>query len=1575
MKMKILLILLLSVSVKLFAVASDGTKNFLGWSGDGTNTLTTTDFKLTGYDASGNFNMLLGGSIAYGGNGLTGTCVYKLSVDGTNTGSFQLSGISANEFDSDADYTNVYLVGNTIASTTVQSENTITGTGVGVAKESYTTATLGLANFSGVDLESIELRFDIEAGATHLCGNIDFNSFTIVNAKAPVTTKPEPTNYPTSFVATANSTSQITTAWTDSVTGSQAPDGYLVMCSTSTFNVPVDGTAQSDDTDCSDGSGVQNIAHGVGTVAWTGLSAGTQYYYAIVPYTNSGVDINYKTDGVVPTANATTLSPNNVPNTTLPATPTVKEDDINALLAGISIADGDTDGQTVTLSVTNGTVSLNSITGLSITTGDGIDDSSMIFNGTLANVNSALNNLKFSPTADFDGTATIQVQTNDGNGGTDDDTLNITVNNAPEVSSITRVGSSPTNATSVDFTVTFSESVSNVDTADFELTTTGTASGTIASVSGASGTTITVTVNSISGDGTLKLNLKDDDTITNTNNVALGGTGITSSGNGSYTSGESYTIDTVAPTVTDVNIAISGASGTSGAYIVGDTVTATWNNTAGGDNNGDISTVTFDFSAFGGGSTVSASNSGDTWTATYTIVAGTIDASNLNVSVTATDTSSNSAITADTTNATVDSIAPTLSTLSPADDVTNAFASANLVMTMSENIAKGTGNIVIKKSIGDIEIESVPVGDSRVSISGSVVTINLTSTLELNVGYYVIVPSTALVDIAGNAYAGFSTSTDWNFTTVDNQAPLIDTNFINLSLNEDNGTSSYDINISDGEFNDLNLTVESNNTAILRVTQNWTNLLAKNDYNDTTLRFDLTTQANANGKVKITITVDDGDKNSTKTFDINVTAVNDAPVINTIFNDLSIAENNGTTLYDINISDIELSDLNLTIESNNTSILTVTPNWSGELNSSNWIKDFNLTTVENANGKVKITIRTTDGDVNVTKTFDVIVTAVDYAPVLEAITDINKNEDDSSFTVELNATDSDGDAISYSVSSSDETIVTVSEDNGILTIVPITNANGIATIEVNATANDKSDIVSFDINITAVNDTPSIDTNFANISLDEDNGTSSYDINISDIERSDLNLTVESNNTAILMVTPSWSELISEANYQTNNFNLTTVAHANGKVKITITVNDGELSSTKTFDVTVRAVNDAPTINTLFNDMSIVENNGSSSYDINISDIELSDLTLTIESNDTSILTVTPNWSGALDSSNWINSFNLTTVANANGVVRITITVDDGELNTKKTFDVNVTAIDYAPILDAIADINKIEDDSSFDVTLNASDSDGDTISYEATSSNALIATVIENSGVLTITPLANQYGVVTIEVVASANNKSDTKSFKVNIASVNDAPTITINENITIDENQEQILSFSYTDVDGDNIAVTTTKEPQNGTVTRTDSTITYTPYGDFSGSDHFILSFDDGNGGTVDKTIVVVVNPINSEVNITVASITKLFSNLKDTNVTVDKESGETTIIADSNVTTEIGFVYRAIVVIDKSGKTNTKIVRVNLATQEETLIDFTLQNGIWYKEGNNIKISIKNGMLQIKITTKINTPLIIN
>jgi photosystem II stability/assembly factor-like uncharacterized protein len=113
----------------------------------------------------------------------------------------------------------------------------------------------------------------------------------------------------------------------------------------------------------------------------------------------------------------------------------------------------------------------------------------------------------------------------------------------PFVNSIVHADSDPTDAATVRFTVTFSESVTGVNKGDFVLTTTGLASASILSVSG-SGSTYTVTVNTGSGNGTIRLDLVDNNTIFDNIDDPLGGIG---SGNGNYNGGETYTINKSAP--------------------------------------------------------------------------------------------------------------------------------------------------------------------------------------------------------------------------------------------------------------------------------------------------------------------------------------------------------------------------------------------------------------------------------------------------------------------------------------------------------------------------------------------------------------------------------------------------------------------------------------------------------------------------------------------------------------------------------------------------------------------------------------------------------------------------------------------------------------------------------------------------------------------------------------------------------------------------------------------------------------------------------------------------------------------
>ncbi|HSE31786.1 MAG TPA: Calx-beta domain-containing protein, partial [Pyrinomonadaceae bacterium] len=101
----------------------------------------------------------------------------------------------------------------------------------------------------------------------------------------------------------------------------------------------------------------------------------------------------------------------------------------------ISVADVDagTNAIQVTLTATNGTLTLSGTSGLAFTVGDGTADATMTFTGTIANINTALNGMTFTPNLGFSGAATVAITTNDlgntGSGGplTDTDTVNIQV--------------------------------------------------------------------------------------------------------------------------------------------------------------------------------------------------------------------------------------------------------------------------------------------------------------------------------------------------------------------------------------------------------------------------------------------------------------------------------------------------------------------------------------------------------------------------------------------------------------------------------------------------------------------------------------------------------------------------------------------------------------------------------------------------------------------------------------------------------------------------------------------------------------------------------------------------------------------------------------------------------------------------------------------------------------------------------------------------------------------------------------------------------------------------------------------
>jgi len=390
--------------------------------------------------------------------------------------------------------------------------------------------------------------------------------------------------------------------------------------------------------------------------------------------------------------------------------------------------------------------------------------------------------LTFTPASNADGTATVSVQVKDdggiANGGDDTSqvanfTITVNDNEAPTVSSILRDDPDPTNATSVDFTVTFSESVTGVGTSDFSLTTTGSASGNIASDSG-SGSSYTVTVDTITGDGTLRLDLVDDDTIVDGVSNPLGGSGA---GNGNYTSGETYTIDNSYPSVSSI---LRDDPDPTNASSVDFSVTFSESVTGVGTSDFSLTTT-----GSASGNIASASGSGSSYTVTVDTITGD---GTLRLDLVDDDTivdgvsnplggsgAGNGNYTSGETY-TIDNTDPTFNAAgsNPADDATGVASSTTFQLAFSEDIVKGTGDITLRNVTDGsdaqiFDISAAGAGTSpangATSISGSTLYINPTdANLVGGKEYAIHIPSTAINDSSGNSFAGFTNDTTYNFT-------------------------------------------------------------------------------------------------------------------------------------------------------------------------------------------------------------------------------------------------------------------------------------------------------------------------------------------------------------------------------------------------------------------------------------------------------------------------------------------------------------------------------------------------------------------------------------------------------------------------------------------------------------------------------------------------------------------------------------------------------------------------------------------------------------------------------------------
>ena len=155
----------------------------------------------------------------------------------------------------------------------------------------------------------------------------------------------------------------------------------------------------------------------------------------------------------------------------------------------------------------------------------------------------------------FDGNHEVSVTARDGSAASFSTTEIVVVLNGTSVSSINRaagMSSGPTDASTLSFTVTFDAAVTGVSVSNFTVATTGSATGSLTGVSG-SGTSWTVTVAGVAGDGTLGLNLSNTSGIQDAQGNPLLAT---------YNSGQTFALDHTAPVV-------NGFNGNADTFVVG----------------------------------------------------------------------------------------------------------------------------------------------------------------------------------------------------------------------------------------------------------------------------------------------------------------------------------------------------------------------------------------------------------------------------------------------------------------------------------------------------------------------------------------------------------------------------------------------------------------------------------------------------------------------------------------------------------------------------------------------------------------------------------------------------------------------------------------------------------------------------------------------------------------------------------------------------------------------------------------------------------------------------------------------
>ncbi|MEM7363078.1 MAG: Ig-like domain-containing protein, partial [Pseudomonadota bacterium] len=413
---------------------------------------------------------------------------------------------------------------------------------------------------------------------------------------------------------------------------------------------------------------------------------------------------------------------------------------------------------------------------------------------------------------------------------------------------------------------------------------------------------------------------------------------------------------------------------------------------------------------------------------------------------------------------------------------------------------------------------------------------------------------------------------------------------------------------SDEDAQNLIVTATSSDQTVVANAGITVNYTADNAADATGGTIDISPFANGNGITTITVSVDDGISAPVTTdFTVTVNAQNDNPFVAAPFADVVVNEDAPNSVLDLAavFDDVDIAtngdSLTLAITGNTNPVLFASIGLSGV---SGAITN-NTLTIDYAatlHGFSDITIEATDGGpLTITDTFRVTVNSVPDSPeVANPIADVNVIEEAADTVIDLTTVFddedilTDADTLTLSVLSNtnptlfDSVVVSGASGaiiNNTLTLDYAANQNGTADITVRATdILGATDDDTFTVTVTNVNDEPTF-TIGADQASDEDAGAQTVPLFIADgspgpADEAGQNLTytVTNDNNGLFAVQPA----ISAAGQLT--YTATTHLHGSATVSVFLsddggTANGGDdTSPVQTFDITINAVADVPTL-------------------------------------------------------------------------------------------------------------------------------------------------------------------------------------------------------------------------------------------------------------------------------------------------------------------------------------------------------------------------------------------------------------